>query len=163
MRTKKRPTQRNRVAAATSLALLLEACGAEAGVPGRDGEDGVDGAPGIAAIGTLQCSRVDELAGLWVRYQLVEFSTGDVFVTCSVATIDAEASHSDWWLAGQVGADEGACTVIFDTSGEFTGGVWDFTLVGDAAQAAYYDDGDPNDGTGITFQAADCVYVEPTS
>lgn len=159
-------TKRGPASAATSLALLLfSGCAGEAGVPGpagppgEDGEDGSDGEPGAYVAGVESCTAVD--ANFQYAYDLVVFSTGDVFVSCYIADEYAGSSATRFYLASQVGAETGGCFVHLDVAGAATAGFWGFEGgMLEGATATYHDPGDPADGFAFTFQPGDCVWAE---
>jgi hypothetical protein len=146
-----RRTNRRGLAGA-SLFLALTGC-AEAGTPG------IDGADGAYAESSLWCSAIVD--GLLFEYQVVDYSNGDVWVSCSVGDNLAESGESSFYLAGQTGAAIAACAVTYDYSGELTEGWWAFTIGSDGIAGATYDDpGDLNDGDYFEYGSADCTLVE---
>jgi hypothetical protein len=142
------------------VALTLAAVGcAEAGrdgVDGMDGIDGMDGADGAYASETLHCEALAN--GFFYEYDVVLWSSGDLFVNCSVSNENVEASDTVFYLASQNGAVSGECALAMDENG--TGGYWVFELAGTTAQTEYYDEGDINDGYTLTFLGSECIYAE---
>jgi hypothetical protein len=130
-----------------SLILALTGC-AEAGTPGEDGAH---------AEAQLTCSAVTD--GLLFEYQVVDFSNGDVWTSCSVGDAYVEAGESSFWIAGQNGAANAACNVTLDQSGEATAGWWAFEIDGPVVSATYHDSGDVNDGFVLTFLPSECTGV----
>jgi hypothetical protein len=135
--------------------LAVGGCAAD-GRDGIDGEDGMDGEDGIRAVETLHCEVLTN--GFFYEYDAVLWSSGDLFVNCSVSNSNVEASDTAFYLASQNGAASGDCALAMDENG--TGGYWYFTLTNTTAQAVYHDEGDVNDGYTLTFLGSECIYAE---
>jgi hypothetical protein len=135
--------------------VVVGACAAD-GHDGIDGEDGMDGMDGAYASETLHCEALAN--GFFYEYDVVLWSSGDLFVNCSVSNENVEASDTVFYLASQNGAASGECALAMDENG--TGGYWIFELAGTTAQTEYYDDGDINDGYTLTFLNSECIYAE---
>lgn len=118
------------------------------------------GEAGAVAIGKLDCG--GSAGAFHFEYTVVEYSNGDVWVSCSVADNYAESAESSFWFAGSDGADVGGCAVTMDVSGENTSGWWSFEMTAAGAIAVYHDVGDAADGNSVTLGSDVCVYVEPT-
>jgi hypothetical protein len=146
--TKRKSRLSGRALGSASLFLVLAGC-AEAGTPGRDG---------AYAEASVSCSALAD--GFLFEFQVVDFSNGDVWTSCSVSDAYVEAGESTYWFAGQNGAVNAACPVTLDQSGEATGGWWLFQIDGNAATATYDDPGDLNDGYTLTFLASECALAE---
>jgi hypothetical protein len=141
--------RRGALGAATSLILALAGCAETGG-----------GDAGAVAIGTLACG--GSANGYAFEYQVVEYSNGDVWTSCSVDDGYAESGESSFWFAGTNGAASGGCNVTMDVSGENTGGWWSFEMTATGGIATYHDAGDVADGDTVTLGADVCEYFEPT-
>jgi hypothetical protein len=148
-------TTRGSIAAAASLALALAGC-AEAGADGRDGTDGA------VPIGRLFCA--GQASSYYFEYEAVEFSTGDLWISCSIDDGYAESAESTWHFAGTTGSANGSCRLTMDVSGELDGGWWELLLDnnGTAVEATYEDAGEPDDGLIVNIGPELCAYTEPT-
>src|SRR3954471_12044852 len=113
------------------------------GLPGKDGADGhmgamglpgKDGAAGLSVkVSTLCQGNVTKgsnaVLAYGLRYSIVEYSNGDVWVACSVANGVTESSASDFYYTGQNGAKNHGCLVSSSDSASSAGfGFWDFQL-----------------------------------
>jgi hypothetical protein len=149
--TKRKSRHSGRALGSASLFLVLAGC-AEAGTPG------IDGADGAYADEKVSCVAVAD--GLLFSYEVVDFSNGDVWASCSVSDPYVEAEDSVFYIAGQNGAANASCLVTMDATGEPTAGYWQFAISGADVTATYNDAGDVNDGYVLTFLASECTLVE---
>jgi hypothetical protein len=96
-------------------------------------------------------------------YQVVDFSTGDVFVNCAVINPTATYSMSRFFQASQGGAVSALCLVVYDPGGGdgFDGGAFIFERIASDGpyQTTYIDPGDPAHGWVGTFAASDCTVM----
>ena len=143
-----------------ALALASASAAALPGCSGDPGRDGVDGADGAYAEASLACSAVDSDALLLLEYQVVDYSNGDVWTSCSVSDNYVEGNETAFYFAGQNGAVSAACLVTMDTSGDATAGWWEFVIDGADVRATYWDPDDINDGYVYEFVPADCTLIE---
>lgn len=140
----------------TAALVALIGCGTD----GRAGMAGTDGEDGAYAEQNLACSAIDSDALLLLEYQVVDYSNGDVWTSCSVSDNYVEGNETSFYLAGQNGAVTAACLVTMDTSGDLTAGWWEFAIDGDEVSATYWDPDDINDGYAYAFAPADCILTE---
>jgi hypothetical protein len=115
--------------------------------------------PGARAEWSLSCSTVEN--DLLYEYEVVAFSTGDIWTSCSVSDFYVEAGEAWYWFEDQVGAATARCSVTLDSSGGATAGWWEFAATTGGTSATYNDSGDVNDNYTLNFADSDCVYAEP--
>ena len=141
----------------------------EQGPPGAPGMDGDDGASGLDVVVSTRCSgRVRNTSGALLYslgYSIVEYTSGAVWVSCSVANGATESSSSTFFAPTQVGATSHGCTVYSDgENGTF--GWWDFSLGSTGYSATYNDVDSTNNGFEFEFAGPSstqdgCTTVEP--
>lgn len=107
--------------------------------------------------GTI-CSKVDTgISGIILGYvyESVIFTTGDRWVSCSVATISAQYSRSIFYKSGSSGATTGYCSVVADLD-TASAGYWLFTSQGGISKTVYSDIPSTHNNYTYTFTSADC-------
>jgi len=107
-------------------------------------------------IGTLSCEReFDEETT--VTYQVVDWSDGTVFVSCSFANAETTVSAAYFFVPRQFGAERGECPLTYDQD-EPSGGTWNFRAM-PKHEATYGDPSSPMDGYVEVFEPEDCVTI----
>jgi Collagen-flanked surface repeat len=124
----------------------------EMGQPGRDGREGFSVSKKISCGGTVERDGT-LLYGL--SYQVVEYTTGAVFVTCSISNAASEASASEFYDANQIGARSRGCNVTMDDTPSF--GYWSFKFGSSGYAATYNDSSSTNDGYTLSFDGVDAL------
>jgi hypothetical protein len=129
----------------------------DAGPPGTPGPSGDAGAPGVMVSSKRACSVIS--GGLVFSYDVVFFSNGDRFVTCSISGAGWTVGGSNYWLSTQVGAATSQCALVFDVDTS-SSGFWTFRDTPDI-RATYTDPGSTSDGAIVTFPSGNCVVAVP--
>jgi hypothetical protein len=132
----------------------------ETGEPGRDGADGQpgrDGADGHRAVRSTYCTALIEI-GLALEYDIVEYSDGGVWLSCSVSDPGATYSSSRYYDARQNGARTKGCEVTYDIDTP-NFGWWRFTAEDDSPRVEYRDTQSPDDGREYVYSMDNCQIV----
>jgi hypothetical protein len=134
----------------------------EDGAPGATGATGSVGAQGVAGVaGTSQtissgffCSKLT--GGLGFSYRGIVYSSGDVFLDCSIADSASSYSASLIYKASQTGSTTGFCSVTYDSEAPNDSGYWSFTM-NSTKKVVYTNSGASINGTTVTFAGSDCT------
>lgn len=145
------------IATLSLLGIMALASGCAKGDKGDPGEPG-----GGRIISTMNCggtvagTAYAALNGLRVEYSAVLTSGRDVYVTGNIIDEVSQVSGTEFYAAGQNGADTGKVFVTFDHLGTQNGGTWELTLnrVTLETLAVYKDSGYPD--VVIPFSASAC-------
>lgn len=161
-----------------SVVLLLTACGAPpvgqsgasgdsglAGSSGSQGSQGAQGAPGTPGTGLTidtvkYCSKIDNGVGptLFLQYQIVTYSTGDKFLTCSITDNTAQYTNAVIYKASQLGAVTNICKLTYDLQNN-SAGYWTFSSQADGTgiNSRYLSTNSPYSGHTLAFNDTDCI------
>lgn len=101
-------------------------------------------------------SCIKVFGGKIFEYRLVTYSTGDVFVTCSISDDLSTYSDSALFKASQEGAATGACILVYDIDAA-SAGFWRFETSGATATITYNDSGSASNGNTVPITESDCV------
>jgi hypothetical protein len=133
---------------------------------GRDGLDGQSGQGFDVKIHTSCAGDVTQggVLSYALRYTVVEYTSGSVLVSCSVADGVGTSSRTDFFDAQQVGATSHAC-LVQASDGADSFGYWLFELGPTGYAATYKDTGSSNDGfvfefDGTSAQDSGCTIRE---
>lgn len=110
---------------------------------------------GSRARTVTSCSKT--AGGLDFRYSVVDFSSNDKFVTCSISGAAVQIANSFFWRAGQNGAVAEACLLVYDVDSSATSGFWAFSLNGGVRNAVYSDPGSADDQSQVMYSSGDCT------
>jgi hypothetical protein len=134
------------------------------GPPGPRGVPGPTGASGLEVVRAVYCEGELTQGGVFAyvaTHTVVEYSTGDVWVSCSVYDAKTESARSQFFVADQIGARTHECSTVFDVDSP-SGGWWFFAEDSTGSYATYNDVPSQNDG--FTAELNDCsehVYRQP--
>jgi hypothetical protein len=150
-----------------ALAVLTTACGpgepgpmgppGPQGPQGPSGPTGQPGAPGITLTSTRRCATPLEQVGSFrvlLEAHRYDFSDGSVMTNCMVADLGASYTNTFFYVAGQNGAEAGACMLVYDVDASGASfGFWSFSIPRGASSgtARYSDSGSANNGAQRTL------------
>ena len=137
------------------LVVLLANCG---GSPGEQGPAGPAGTAGFTLKSNKRCVKTDTGSGLYLifQYQILEFTSGDRFMNCSLDYSDSTYSQTMFFPAGTAKGDRAECIMVFDVDSA-SYGFWTFTTVGGTSKAVYSDTGSSKNNYTVTFSdVSDC-------
>ena len=107
-------------------------------------------------VATLSCEREFD-AVTTIRYQVVDWSDGSVFVACAFSNAQISVSGAYFFVPRQFGAQRGECPLTYDLD-EPSGGSWSFRAMPNP-EATYSDPGSASDGYVEAFELEDCVTI----
>lgn len=139
------------------ISMFVMSCGsALPNVNSLQGAVGPTGASGISPViaHTTTCSKLNNVASLMYQYVTVTYSSGDVWIHCSVSGSTYQSSNEYLYLKNSLGSL--SCTLTFDPVHN-TGGYYTFTTNGSTRQAVFTDAGQVDNGTVISYAANDCI------
>lgn len=125
----------------------------DTGPQGPQGPQGTAGTPGMTIATNLACSRVT--SGMIFEYQLVTYSTGDVFAACSISDGSATYYNSRIYRSTQSGAVTGDCLLTYDID-TVSAGYWTFSHSGGGSTVVYHDSTSANNGTTVSYSSGEC-------
>ena len=135
---------------------------------GQDGDGagaGGGGSSSFAPVGLLNCNALPTMSNgnqVSLTYNIVTFSDGSAFVTCSVNSTGLVAGSSTRWFAPwQVGAASLGCTVASDAAAPATSGWWAFERSNGKYRTTYHDIGSTVDGSFYEFTTQNCPLLTP--
>lgn len=146
-----------------SLTLFLCDCGGSkgdagpAGAAGAQGQAGATGTAGLTVTSDIKCNTTSSGLNLGFIYEIVQFTGGTKFVTCSIYSTSETHSQSHYWPTSQSGNTNGTCLLTNDVD-TASSGYWNFSYSNGTAQAVYTDSSSVNNGATITFPS--CTVVQ---
>lgn len=132
------------------LVSLLAACG-KAGDNGATGPQGPAGS--FIATKSVSCKTENAYSTFPFSYTYLQYSNGDVFVSCSIFNQSITVSQSSYYRAKEAQAALGTCVVGFDIDAA-SGGKWTFENT-PTRRVVYSDNGANSAPYG--FAAGECI------
>lgn len=133
---------------------------------GKDGAQGPAGQDGGKVVATMNCLGIisglsgasSALNGLEIKYNAVLTSSGDVYATASVADDFSQQSSTEFYAAGQAGANTADVEIIADYHSTADAGVWNVSLNRSTlVTTVQYDDDSLPAVVSLDFSAAACT------
>lgn len=97
----------------------------------------------------VRCFKI--ASGLTFEYVVNNFSSGDKYVTCSVAGSSIQVFQSIFYKSTFAGYSTEGCILVSDADASPTSGYWTFSKNAGVRTAVYSDSGSGVNGTTITF------------
>lgn len=119
-----------------------------------NGSTGPTGPAGATISSNTRCSKID--SGLMFDYLILRYTSGDVFVDCSISDSSATYSRTAFFKAGQTGATTYSCLLTYDVDAS-SSGYWTFNYGSSVYKATYSDSGSASNNFVLTYASGDCT------